>query len=396
MCSSSSPRARCGPAASSTTPSRWRCTSTGRVARCRRSRSSPTWSSACAANGAARATGAITPPPRPWRSSSTSTRWDSSRRSGRRSAVTCSRACVTSFACRCWPRVRRTAPEHWSIEHWSKVFNFEGTPVWIAPDFGFWTVEGRLALVDWKTGAADIEATSFQLGCYALYAREMLGVEPARVDLLQVNLREPEVTPLTWDDGRLEEIRQQLRLSIRSMRAYLADADGQCRAAGRFREDRGAEDLSLVQLQEGLPAGAAAGGGCRLERLARAASLTTWGDGRTWGVGYGEGAGDHEAGGRFGPAVAGLHLGRGARSWVAGTSPQPPLHTRLPTSATRELRSEDGSSARCCRGALCARSSYCGCRLLPTNHLLLHPTPSPTNPSPANHLLPTSRLRSAK
>jgi hypothetical protein len=121
--------------------------------------------------------------------------------------------------------VRRTTPEHWSIEHWSKVFTFEGTPVWIAPDFGFWTEEGRLALVDWKTGAADADATSFQLGCYALYAREMLGVEPARVDLLQVNLREPEITPLTWDDGRLEAIRAQLRLSIRSMRAYLADAD---------------------------------------------------------------------------------------------------------------------------------------------------------------------------
>jgi hypothetical protein len=132
--------------------------------------------------------------------------------------------------------VRRTAPEHWSIEHWSKVFNFEGTPVWIAPDFGFWTVEGRLALVDWKTGAADIEATSFQLGCYALYAREMLGVEPARVDLLQVNLREPEVTPLTWDDGRLEEIRQQLRLSIRAMRAYLADADANVARLDNFEK----------------------------------------------------------------------------------------------------------------------------------------------------------------
>jgi len=27
----------------------------------------------------------------------------------------------------------------WSIEHWSKVLDFEGTPIWIAPDFGFWT-----------------------------------------------------------------------------------------------------------------------------------------------------------------------------------------------------------------------------------------------------------------
>jgi hypothetical protein len=120
--------------------------------------------------------------------------------------------------------VRKTAPEHWSIEHWSKVFDFEGTPVWIAPDFGYWNDAGRLTLVDWKTGASDADATAFQLGCYALYAREMLGVEPAQVDLLEANLREPMVTPLRWDDARLDAIREQLRLSIRSMRAYLADA----------------------------------------------------------------------------------------------------------------------------------------------------------------------------
>jgi len=119
--------------------------------------------------------------------------------------------------------VRKTAPEHWSIEHWSKVFDFEGTPVWSAPDFGFWNDAGRLTLVDWKTGASDADATAFQLGCYALYAREVLGVPAAQVVLLEVNLREPTVTPLAWDDGRLEAIREQLRLSIRSMRAYLAE-----------------------------------------------------------------------------------------------------------------------------------------------------------------------------
>ena len=122
--------------------------------------------------------------------------------------------------------VRKTAPEHWSIEHWSKVFDFEGTPVWIAPDFGFWNEAGRLTLVDWKTGASDLDATSFQLGCYALYAAEMLGVPPAKVDLVEANLREPTVTPLVWDDARLEEIREQLRLSIRSMKAYLAEPAG--------------------------------------------------------------------------------------------------------------------------------------------------------------------------
>jgi hypothetical protein len=121
--------------------------------------------------------------------------------------------------------IRQTAPEHWSIEHWSKVFQFEETAVWVAPDFGFWTEEGRLALVDWKTGGTSAEGASFQLGCYALYAVEVLGVPPKQTDLIEVNLREPTVTAHRWDDERLEAVRAQIRLSIRSMKAYLADAE---------------------------------------------------------------------------------------------------------------------------------------------------------------------------
>jgi hypothetical protein len=119
--------------------------------------------------------------------------------------------------------IRRTSPEHWSIEHWSKVFDFEGTTVWVAPDFGFWTPDGRLGLVDWKTGGSNGEGAAFQLGCYALYAREVLDVKVDQVDLYEVNLREPKVTAHRWDEGRLEGIKEQLRLSIRSMKAYLAD-----------------------------------------------------------------------------------------------------------------------------------------------------------------------------
>jgi hypothetical protein len=122
-------------------------------------------------------------------------------------------------------RIRDTPPEHWSIEHWSRSFEFEGTPMWIAPDFGFWDGDNRLVLVDWKTGGADPDATAFQLGCYALYAAEVLGVPPANVDLIECNLREPLVTAHKWDDARLEAIRAQLRLSIRAMKAYLADPD---------------------------------------------------------------------------------------------------------------------------------------------------------------------------
>jgi hypothetical protein len=119
--------------------------------------------------------------------------------------------------------IRAAAPEHWSIEHWSKMFQFEGTAVWAAPDFGFWTEDGRLALVDWKTGGSHGGGASFQLGCYALYAHEVLGVPPARTELIEVNLRQPTVTAHRWDDERLDAVRGQLRLSIRAMKAYLAD-----------------------------------------------------------------------------------------------------------------------------------------------------------------------------
>jgi hypothetical protein len=140
--------------------------------------------------------------------------------------------------------IRRTAAEHWSIEHWSKTFEFEGTPIWMAPDFGFWTGEGRLALVDWKTGGSDPDATAFQLGCYALYAREVLGVPPTQVDLYEANLREPLVTPLAWNESRLEAVKERLRLSVRAMKAYLADADANVAAIADFERT---EDLRICK-----------------------------------------------------------------------------------------------------------------------------------------------------
>ena len=140
--------------------------------------------------------------------------------------------------------IRKTEPEHWSIEHWSKVFGFEGTSVWVAPDFGYWTGEGRLTLVDWKTGGANPEGAAFQLGCYALYAHEVLGVDPARVDLVEANLREPTVTPHPWDAARLEEIKEQLRLSVRSMKAYLADPDTNVAMLADFEKT---EDLRICR-----------------------------------------------------------------------------------------------------------------------------------------------------
>jgi hypothetical protein len=120
--------------------------------------------------------------------------------------------------------IRRTPHQHWLVEYASKAFEFEGTPVWVAPDFGFWRGD-RLVLVDWKTGSAGPQASAFQLGCYALYADEVLKRPPHQVDLLEANLRDGTVIPLHWSEDQLDSVRDQVRLSIRAMKAYLADAE---------------------------------------------------------------------------------------------------------------------------------------------------------------------------
>jgi hypothetical protein len=72
----------------------------------------------------------------------------------------------------------------------------------------------------------------------------VLGVPPAKVDLFEANLREPEVTQLSWNDDRLEAIKEQLRLSIRSMKAYLVDPAANVAALADFEKT---EDLRICK-----------------------------------------------------------------------------------------------------------------------------------------------------
>lgn len=140
--------------------------------------------------------------------------------------------------------IRKTPRERWVMIEEIRAFDFEGTPVYGAPDFAYWTDGDRLVLVDWKTGAPNPDSSSLQLGCYALYAREVLRVDTERVDLLEVNLREGTVQSHPWDGGKLEEIRGHLQLSIRSMRAYLQDPAANLALMENFEKT---EDLRICR-----------------------------------------------------------------------------------------------------------------------------------------------------
>jgi hypothetical protein len=120
--------------------------------------------------------------------------------------------------------IKRTPTERWIFIEDIGSFPFEGTRVFTAPDFGYWNGDDRLQLLDWKTGGSG-DGAGLQLGGYALYALEVLGVDLARVDLLEINLREAKVTPHPWDEVSLDRVREHIRLSVRSMKAYLKDPD---------------------------------------------------------------------------------------------------------------------------------------------------------------------------
>ncbi|OLE65979.1 MAG: hypothetical protein AUI36_07865 [Cyanobacteria bacterium 13_1_40CM_2_61_4] len=113
----------------------------------------------------------------------------------------------------------------------------------IEDDFGYWNQADRLQLVDWKTGGNGEDA-SLQLGGYALYALEVLGVDPPRVDLLEVNLREGRVTSHPWDEISLERVREHVRLSVRAMKAYLKDPEKNLAEEANFEKT---EDLRICR-----------------------------------------------------------------------------------------------------------------------------------------------------
>src|SRR5262249_13022880 len=85
---------------------------------------------------------------------------------------------------------------------------------------------------------------ALQLGGYALYALEVLRVDLPRVDLLEVNLRAGTVSRHPWDEASLEKVSDHIRLSVRSMKAYLKDADNNVAEEANFEKT---EDLRICR-----------------------------------------------------------------------------------------------------------------------------------------------------
>ena len=122
--------------------------------------------------------------------------------------------------------LRRTPRERWlTVDELDKWF-FEGTTNWAAVDFAYRDQDGRVHLLDWKTGKAR-EVDHVQVGTYALYARQKWDVPPDGVVGGLVYLA-PEGgatvrVDVKADEATLEACRTTMRGSIVAMKEVLAD-----------------------------------------------------------------------------------------------------------------------------------------------------------------------------
>jgi hypothetical protein len=122
--------------------------------------------------------------------------------------------------------IRRTPRERWLGVDELDSWRFEGTKIWVAVDFAYRDTDGRVHVLDWKTGK-ERDVDHVQVGIYALYAGQKWNVETDAVVGGLVYLAAggdgAERTSVRADSEALLACTDAMRGSIREMQAALAD-----------------------------------------------------------------------------------------------------------------------------------------------------------------------------
>lgn len=120
-------------------------------------------------------------------------------------------------------RIRRAGPQAWRPIDRNAAAHLPtegGEPVLVLlkPDFAF-EEDGRLHILDWKTGRPDPFWEMVQVTCYALYARERWGYSLECISPRVVHLH-PELRE--WETDDLEASLRDVQLLIRESHAEMA------------------------------------------------------------------------------------------------------------------------------------------------------------------------------
>lgn len=121
--------------------------------------------------------------------------------------------------------IEATSPSTWLPFEQLDSFDFEGTPVWAALDFGRRTERGA-EVYDWKTGEERAEANTLQLLCYALFVEQKHGIAAERVRGRLVYVNTGGVHEVVPTESSLAAARRTMRASIAEMRRRLEMGGG--------------------------------------------------------------------------------------------------------------------------------------------------------------------------
>lgn len=112
-------------------------------------------------------------------------------------------------------------PENWMPIESRASFNFLGTPVYVKVDFAY-KKNGRLIIVDWKTGRTEDVDLSIQIGCYALYALRKWKAKISKIDTIIYNLLRDRFEKTEMIEARISEAEFHILTSIEAMKKQLA------------------------------------------------------------------------------------------------------------------------------------------------------------------------------
>jgi hypothetical protein len=116
--------------------------------------------------------------------------------------------------------------ERWLTVEDLASFDVGGVPVSLRMDLAYRDAEGRVVIVDWKTGRGEGRFSEVQVAGYALYAAERGWGAPEEIRTELAYLVIPRYVRRSVDGKKLERARAFIERSVGNMKASLVDADG--------------------------------------------------------------------------------------------------------------------------------------------------------------------------
>jgi hypothetical protein len=105
-------------------------------------------------------------------------------------------------------------------------FYLDQTKIWAVLDCSYRTEDGRITIIDWKTGRNVSEDVSMQLSCYAMYAMNKWGIDPENVKLIEYNLLANQGVEFTVAAAEIESAKAYIAGSIADMQWLLLNVAG--------------------------------------------------------------------------------------------------------------------------------------------------------------------------